>query len=258
MTVNVCEAEMDLNPTNTNVTGKHLYYGMKNGNMVITYEKYPQIYWNGSAYVDADANGWITFQIILKPNGKIKIQFKQKGSSFVDADFYTGTVGIENNTGTQGISYRRQDKEGPIFNGTSPLAVEFTPDHVAASVKIFLEGPFNSGNMNTSLGTSIPLTQPYSASPWNYGGNETTTQTFITNNNIVDWVLVELRTGSSAATATTVVSTRAALLRNDGVILDTDGSTNIDFYGVGNGNYYIAVYHRNHLAVLSSSSVSLN
>ena len=249
---------MNLNPTNANVTGKHLYYGMKNGEMVITYEKYPQIYWDGSAYIPNDANGWITFQIILNPNGIIKIQFKEKGSSFVDADFYTGTVGIENSNGTQGISYRRQDKEGPIFNGTSPLAVEFTPVHVSAAVKIFLEGPFNSGSMSTSLGTSIPLTQPYSNSPWNYNGNEKTTQSFISNNNIVDWVLVELRTGSSAATATTVVSTRAALLRNDGVILDTDGSTDIDFYGIGNGDYYIAVYHRNHLAVLSSSSVNLN
>ena len=104
----------------------------------------------------------------------------------------------------------------------------------------------------------MSLGQPYFTSPWNYNGNEKTTQSFISSNNIVDWVLVELRTGSSAATATTVVSTRAALLRNDGVILDTDGSTDIDFYGIGNGNYYIAVYHRNHLAVLSSSSVNLN
>ena len=110
--------------------------------------------------------------------------------------------------------------------------------------------------MNSNLSSSIPLSQPYAASPWDYNGGESTTLSFITTNNIVDWVYLELRTGASAGTATNVVSRRAALLGNDGVILDPDGTTAIDFSGVGSGNYYIAVFHRNHLPVMSSNAVS--
>jgi len=249
---------MNLNPENTNVTGKHLYYGMSGGNMVVTFEKYPQFNSTSGSSQPADANGWITFQIILMPSGDVKIQYKEKGSSFVDSDFYTGTVGIENNGGTTGITYRRRDKGGPIFDGTSPLAVEFSTNLVNASteLKIFLEGPYSSPNMNNVLGSSVPLTQPYSNTPWSYAGAESTDLSFITTNNIVDWVYLELRTGASAGTATTIVSKRAALLRNDGVILDLDGSVDIDFGGVSPGDYYIAVYHRNHLPIISSQPVT--
>ena len=249
---------MNLNPENTNVTGKHIYYGMSGGNMVITFEKYPQFNNTSGSSQPADANGWITFQIILKPNGDVKIQYKEKGSSFVDSDFYTGTVGIENNGGTTGITYRRRDKGGPIFDGTSPLALEFSTNFVNASaeIKIFLEGPYSSPSMNHVLDSSIPLTQPYSVGPWNYSGGETTDLTFITTNNIVDWVYIELRQGSSALNATNVVSKRAALLRNDGVLLDLDGSVDIDFSGVSPGDYYIVVFHRNHLQIISSLPVT--
>ena len=110
--------------------------------------------------------------------------------------------------------------------------------------------------MNHVLDSSIPLTQPYSVGPWNYSGGETTDLTFITTNNIVDWVYIELRQGSSALNATNVVSKRAALLRNDGVLLDLDGSVDIDFSGVSPGDYYIVVFHRNHLQIISSLPVT--
>ncbi len=128
---------------------------------------------------------------------------------------------------------------------------------VNASVKVFLEGTYNSHAMNNNLGTSIPLSQPYNTEPWDYTGSETTSQSFITNNNIVDWVLVQLRLGSTPDVATYVSGTRAALLRDDGVILDTDGSTDILFNYVSIGSYYITVIHRNHLSVMSPQKISL-
>lgn len=237
----------DFNPTGTPVTGSHVYYGIDNNDMVITYEKYPED--NG------DANGWLTFQIIISPNGAIKTQYHSVGSTF---DLNSGTVGIENIDETKGITYRQREKGASIFDGASPLALEFNSSYVNASVelKVYLEGPYNSANMNNVLGSSVPLTQPYSNTPWVYNGAETTDLTFINTNNIVDWVYLELRTGASAGTATTIVSKRAALLRNDGVILDLDGSVDIDFGGVSSGDYYIAVYHRNHLPVISSTVVT--
>ena len=113
----------DLDPTNSNVSGKHLYYGMNNGDMVITFENYPER--NG------DVNGWITFQIILKSNDNIKIQFNDLGTSF---DTTNGGVGIENSNGTQGITYRSYGKGGPIFS--SPLALEFGTNPSALPVEL--------------------------------------------------------------------------------------------------------------------------
>ncbi|MCB0748164.1 MAG: hypothetical protein KDC90_11950, partial [Ignavibacteriae bacterium] len=81
---------------------------------------------------------------------------------------------------------------------------------------------------------------------------------FITTNNIVDWVYIELRTGASAGTANTVVAKRAALVKDTGVIIDTNGSTEIDFGSVSPGDYYIAVFHRNHLPIISSQPITFS
>ena len=237
----------DLDPTNTNVIGKHLYYGSDNGNMVITFEKYPE--------AGGDIDGWLTFQVILKPNGNIVFQYKEKGSSFIVDD---ECVGIENSDGTKGITYRYRGAGASIFDGSSPLALEFNSSYVNASaeIKILLEGPYSSPNMNNVLGSSIPLTQPYNESPWGYNGSETTDLTFINTNYLVDWVYIELRSSTSAATATNVVSRRAALVKDNGVIIDTNGSADIDFGGVSPGDYYLVVFHRNHLPIISSLPVT--
>jgi hypothetical protein len=113
----------NLDPTNPNVTGKHLYYGMNSGDMVVTFENYPER--NG------DANGWISFQIILRSNDNIKIQFNDMGASFDTTD---GGVGIENSNGTQGITYRIDGRGGPIFS--SPLALEFGTNASALPVEL--------------------------------------------------------------------------------------------------------------------------
>ena len=68
---------------------------------------------------------------------------------------------------------------------------------------------------------------------------------------IVDWVLVELRTGTAAGTK---VATRAAFLKSDGTIVDTDGTSPVQFTGLSAGNYYIVIRHRNHLAIMSAIS----
>ena len=129
-----------------------------------------------------------------------------------------------------------------------------------ANINIFLQGPYNTstGNMNTSLNTSgyLPNSQPYNQSPWNYSGTESVpTGFFSAQTNIVDWVLVELRQSPTGA----VVSRRAALLRNDGKILDcVDGVSNVIFTNIAAGNYYVVVRHRNHLVVMSANAVTVN
>jgi len=121
-------------------------------------------------------------------------------------------------------------------------------------IKVFLEGPFNSVDMNTDLATDVefPLSQPYTTSPWNYPGTETVTSVPA---NVVDWILVELREtdGTAAdADASTVVDVRAGFLLNDGSVVDLDGISPLKFNVSLNDNLYVAVYHRNHLPVLSA------
>ena len=117
--------------------------------------------------------------------------------------------------------------------------------------KLFLEGPFNSNSMNTEL--SLPNTQPYNTAPWNYNGSESLSSG--SSSGFVDWVLVELRNSSNP---TQVVSRRAAILKNDGTLLDTDGNIGVSFSNVQTGSYYVAVFHRNHLAVMSANPVQLS
>jgi hypothetical protein len=129
---------------------------------------------------------------------------------------------------------------------------------VIAGAKVFLQGAFNSssGNMNNNLCSSflIPLLQPFSGPPWNYSGTENVTTTFYkVHKSIVDWVLIELRTGLAGSS---VAARKAAFLMQDGSIIDTDGSTSLKF-NLAAGSYYIVIRQRNHLAVMSSSTVPL-
>ncbi|MCP5064585.1 MAG: hypothetical protein GY936_19280 [Ignavibacteriae bacterium] len=136
--------------------------------------------------------------------------------------------------------------------GVFELQIDTPLEKIYVDLKVFLEGPYNNPIMNTDIQPNVPKFHPYNTAPWNYAGTESATIT----TDIVDWVLVELRTGSTPATATTVVGRKAALLKNDGTIVDSDGITNVNF-NLASGNYYIVIYHRNHLPVMSATAISL-
>ena len=110
--------------------------------------------------------------------------------------------------------------------------------------KVFLQGPFNTNSMNTNLSQNslLPNTQPFNTAPWNYNGSESLGSG--STSSYVDWVLVELRNSSNP---TQVVARKAAILKNDGSLLNTDGNIGVPFSNLQAGSYYIAVFHRNHL-----------
>lgn len=131
---------------------------------------------------------------------------------------------------------------------------------------VILQGPWNSGAslMNDNLRSAgvIPLTEPYTAlSGFNHvgqGGGETANASVFTttgNNAVVDWVFLELR---NSANNTEVMATRAALLQADGDIVEVDNSSPVDIRGLNDASYYIVVRHRNHLGVMTSSTVALS
>ena len=136
------------------------------------------------------------------------------------------------------------------------------PEFVTVTSSALLHGPLNSGtglmgdNLR-SLGL-IPTAQPYSAAPWNFAGTETVDPSVFSvtgNDAIVDWVLLELR---DETTPSTVVARRAALIQRDGNIVDTDGVSEVRFDGVPDGDYHLAVRHRNHLGIMAANTYALS
>jgi len=118
--------------------------------------------------------------------------------------------------------------------------------------KVFLQGAYQSGlMMSNSLNSLIPASQPYVTIPWNYSGNEIINSA---PSNMIDWVLVELRDNANPSL---IISRRAALLLDNGIIVDTNLSTSINFGGISPGNYYLCIYHRNHMPVMSAIPVTV-
>jgi len=125
------------------------------------------------------------------------------------------------------------------------------------NVKVFLEGPFNgNGAMTTTLNASnfIPLNsnEAYSTTVYGYTASDVES---IPNSDVVDWVLLELRTGLES---TTMISRRAAFIKSDGSVVDLDGISQVKFENLINNNCYAVIYHRNHLAVISANPISLS
>ncbi len=124
------------------------------------------------------------------------------------------------------------------------------------AITVNLEGPFNGTSMESGLVNYgiLPFSQPYNAAPWFYQGNETVE---FMPADIVDWILIELRDAPDASSAvpSTVVARKAALLHADGSVTTEDFTSNPVFNTGINENLFVAVYHRNHLGIMSSQPV---
>ncbi len=138
-------------------------------------------------------------------------------------------------------------------NNTADYEYIMNTFSVRAKIKVYLEGPYTDSSMSTTLceNALVPLIQPYSGQPWTYNGNEVVS---VIPSNIVDWILLELRTGTGATTA---ISRRAVLLRNDGIAVDLNGDPWINFNNIQSGEFYIVVFHRNHLAIMTKNPILL-
>jgi len=152
----------------------------------------------------------------------------------------------------------------PLTNPEARAMVTFTKgeNYLLLPAKVFLQGPYNAGTglMDDQIRTALPLTDPYT--PPNFihvgtGGESVAPGVFAVTGNdaIVDWVFLELRDKSDN---TTVVAARAALLQRDGDIVDVDGVSPVLFTNVVPGDYFVAVRHRNHLAIMTATPVPLD
>jgi hypothetical protein len=119
---------------------------------------------------------------------------------------------------------------------------------------------FSGASRGVAVGPCVgfSLTQPFSAAPVLYAGSESITNSFfvqnIANNNFVDWAYVELRSTQFAAS---IVSAEAGLIKNDGTIVSANGVTGLKFDGVADGDYYVVVYQKGFLPIMSKNVVTV-
>ena len=134
-------------------------------------------------------------------------------------------------------------------------------DQIQIAAKVFLGGAYNEtdGLMRDDLRSQnlIPTLQPYSIlSDFNYLGSETIDAGILNTTGqdaIVDWIIVELR---DANTPATIIETKAGLLQRDGDIVALNGTSALNFTSP-NGNYYVAIRHRNHLGCMTATAQTL-
>ncbi len=149
-----------------------------------------------------------------------------------------------------------------LFDEAFPILMNLMDASVlSVDSKIFLQGSYDT---NTCLMTddlrstgNIPTTSPYvdgiiaEATVFDLGGTSTTG---LPEDDIVDWVWVEIR---DSADGTTVIDSMSALLQRDGDLVDVDGISLLTTEAPAD-NYYLMISHRNHLGVLTASTVSLS
>lgn len=236
------------------------------------------------AVVDISNNQHYSFQAITQPDvvGSVKFQLGTKKkvennppyAYYGDnghGDFKPATLTI----GEQTLTVTPFTRAGARGNAGSPLTIHFTitdgttttqsahsVDHPSNNLKVFLGGPYNAttGMMSTELndGNLIPLTEPYTTLGYSFisGANASMPNSVLNataDDAIIDWIIVELR---SATNSSTIVASKPALVEADGDVMWTDGMTPI----LGTftpGTYYVAVKHRNHLAVMTANAMDI-
>ncbi len=134
------------------------------------------------------------------------------------------------------------------------------PADLMLTVMASMEGPYDpiANKMRNDLNyyNLLPFIDPYTALGWQVGGvGAFTSQSVFDNYPVVDWVLVELRDKDNPST---VIVTRAGLLKEDGFVTGTDGFSPLSFGSVPPDSYYIAIRHRNHLGLMTATNYGLN
>jgi hypothetical protein len=189
------------------------------------------LYLTGSPNVQI--SGSTDFAVISQPSGDpatFSVLFRPSGTGSQTATITVPNTDLNENP----YDFTLQGNGGDVY--------------VIARIKAFLAGPYQAGgSMTTALKTagSIPTTSPYA------DGRTVS----IVPDGVTDWISVELR---SSATGPSVAQ-KSFFLKSDGSVVDTDGSAaDLPIPGVAAGSYFILVFHRNHLAVMSAAAQPLD
>ena len=153
---------------------------------------------------------------------------------------------IDNGSSTDAPDKDYDDNNRPFGNNVDIGCYEYT-SNVLLKVKIFLEGAYNSTTkeMTMNINGQLPLTSPYSEDPRNVSSVPP---------QAVDWILIQLR---NTATGSAITS-KSVFINKDGKLINDNGTSKDIELTAPEGNYFIVIKHRNHLAVMSTNAISLN
>jgi len=123
--------------------------------------------------------------------------------------------------------------------------------NTSARIKLMLQGYYdsNSNALKTNLLDEdlLPDETPFNT------GQAATVASFPAN--VVDWLLVELR---DEADMETVVAQKSVFINSAGTLVDLTGNELITFEDLDDKNYYIAVFHKSHLPIISATAQPLS
>lgn len=211
-----------------------------------------------TAYYDAE---------LSSGNAQVIAQNLRGNTSGVSYPYAIGAVGSITGS-TMGSSrylffYDWKVERGEVVaHGPRTEVVAQVQESVVFPLKVALEGPYNGaeGSMNDALRMQglVPLTEPFTTSGYTHhgGGGEQMSPALLSVTGpdaIVDWVLVELRSGVAPAQ---VVATKSALLKRSGHVVAHDGGALR--FPVQHGSYHVAVRHRNHLGAMTAAPLALD
>ncbi|MBK6342676.1 MAG: hypothetical protein IPF41_08830 [Flavobacteriales bacterium] len=190
-----------------------------------------------------------------------------RNNAGVSYPYAIGSMGaITGSSGGSGVYYFLYDWRVSTNNvekeSARTMVTATVHQGVSADVRVFLDGPFNtvSGKMNDGLRAAalVPASEPFTALGFTHaagGGGETATPAFLQttgNDAPVDWVLLELRNSGNPAQ---VVATRSALVTRSGNVVS--GSGGEVRFGMLDGNFHLAVRHRNHHGCMTAAPIQL-
>ena len=143
------------------------------------------------------------------------------------------------------------------LNLTVFLEGALRPDEDKMSTELNKLGYLPGQEPNTFFGTATDAGQPYDQAPWFYDGSEGANIGSDHKSNgvnydedVVDWVLISLRTGESKETQ---VWLGAGMLYNDGHLELSDNFPN----AIKSKEFFIVIEHRNHLPIMSRTAVPI-
>lgn len=140
--------------------------------------------------------------------------------------------------------------------GAGEFAIGLRDDARALQLQLaaVLEGPYRNGSMADDLRQRgwLPETPP-AIYPYTLDPMRPYIRVSPLPDSVVDWVVVELRTLLTGGAR----YYRTAFVRRDGRIVDLDGKSPVTLPGLERGSYYVALHHRNHLAIITAEPVEL-
>ncbi|MBN3035313.1 MAG: lamin tail domain-containing protein [Bacteroidales bacterium] len=205
--------------------------------------------------------------VLLRPDGAESDRITYDGgTSWPDPTgasmVYTGPSNGDNNQ--PGLWVTADYREPTFFGssgdrgspGTNGAQQQLAPWGIWVDLKVILEGPYNSGSMQSGLSAFIPLSQPYQGAPWLYEGDEAVSQVPA---GVVDWILVELRDAPDVTQAGNVsqVARQAAFVMDNGAVCSLNAADLPFFPGLTfNHLPFAVIWHRNHLPVMSQQPMN--